>query len=175
MRTSDLRFLQLLPWLMLAAAITFTVGGRVAEGLRRRSTRCHLRARPADHGAEGAKAAASSPQPRAPAWILLFQFVIATYGGYFGGGMGIVMLAAFSVAGMTQIHEMNGVKALLAVLINGVGAGSGDGGRRHSRRLLGRIFCAPHRRPQRPRARYRCGVGDDGLFLLTMKGLGTGD
>jgi len=53
-------------------------------------------------------------------WILLFQFVVAIYGGYFGGGMGIMMLAAFSVAGMTDIHEMNGVKTLAAVAINGV-------------------------------------------------------
>jgi uncharacterized membrane protein YfcA len=53
-------------------------------------------------------------------WILLFQFVIAIYGGYFGGGMGIMMLAAFSIAGMDDIHEMNGLKTLLAVAINGV-------------------------------------------------------
>jgi uncharacterized membrane protein YfcA len=46
--------------------------------------------------------------------------VIATYGGYFAGGMGIMMLAAFSVAGMTDIHEMNGIKSLLSVAINGV-------------------------------------------------------
>jgi len=46
--------------------------------------------------------------------------VISIYGGYFGGGMGIMMLAAFSVAGMTDIHEMNGIKTLLAVAINGV-------------------------------------------------------
>jgi uncharacterized membrane protein YfcA len=53
-------------------------------------------------------------------WILLFQLAIAIYGGYFGGGMGIMMLAAFSIAGMADIHEMNGLKTLLAVAINGV-------------------------------------------------------
>jgi uncharacterized membrane protein YfcA len=112
-RTSDQRFLQLLPWLMLAAAVTFTLGGRVADRLLRRSA-----------SGPRAPSAPSSPSapgaPRVPAWILLFQFVIAIYGGYFGGGMGIMMLAAFSVAGMTDIHEMNGIKTLAAVAINGV-------------------------------------------------------
>jgi hypothetical protein len=102
-RTSDQRFLQLLPWLMLAAAAIFTIGGRVA-----------------DRWLTGGARAARAPSARAPIWILLFQFVVAIYGGYFGGGMGIMMLAAFSVAGMTDIHEMNGIKTLLAVAINGV-------------------------------------------------------
>jgi uncharacterized membrane protein YfcA len=48
------------------------------------------------------------------------QLIIATYGGYFGGGIGIMMLAAMAVAGMTNIHEMNGLKVVLAVAINGV-------------------------------------------------------
>ena len=107
-RTTDQRFLQLLPWLMLAAAVTFTIGGRVADRLQRR--------RAPVAPAPGIPA----PSTRTPLWILLFQFVIAIYGGYFGGGMGIMMLAAFSVAGMADIHEMNGIKTLLAVAINGV-------------------------------------------------------
>jgi hypothetical protein len=46
--------------------------------------------------------------------------VISTYGGYFGGGMGIMMLAALSIAGMSDMHEMNGLKTMLAIAINGV-------------------------------------------------------
>jgi hypothetical protein len=48
------------------------------------------------------------------------QLVISVYGGYFGGGMGIIMLAVFAVTGMTDMHAMNGMKSLLAVAINGV-------------------------------------------------------
>ena len=107
MRTSDVRFLRLLPWLMFAAALTFSLGDRVTG---------RFRARPAT--ASGASTARAVP--RTPFWILLFQLAVATYGGYFGGGMGIMMLAAFAVAGMADIHEMNGLKALLAVAINGV-------------------------------------------------------
>jgi uncharacterized membrane protein YfcA len=58
-------------------------------------------------------------------WIiggLIFQFFVAVYGGYFGAGMGILMLAAFGIMGYTDIHQMNGLKTLLAVFINGVAA-----------------------------------------------------
>jgi uncharacterized membrane protein YfcA len=51
-----------------------------------------------------------------------FQFLVAVYGGYFGAGIGILMLAALSILGLTDIHEMNGVKNTLALLINGVAA-----------------------------------------------------
>jgi uncharacterized protein len=96
-RTSDTSFMRLLPWLMLLAAVTFTVGDRVT------------RLRPG-----GAARHAVSPIG------VLLQIVIAIYGGYFGGGMGIMMLATMTIAGMTDIHEMNGLKAMLGVAINGV-------------------------------------------------------
>ena len=53
-----------------------------------------------------------------PAGGVWFQLAVSIYGGYFGGGMGIVMLAAFSLMGMTRIHAMNALKTLLAALIN---------------------------------------------------------
>jgi uncharacterized membrane protein YfcA len=53
---------------------------------------------------------------------LVFQFFVSVYGGYFGAGMGILMLAAFGILGYTDIHQMNGLKTLLAVFINGVAA-----------------------------------------------------
>ena len=53
---------------------------------------------------------------------LIFQFFVALYGGYLGAGMGILMLAAFGILGYTDIHQMNGLKTLLAVFINGVAA-----------------------------------------------------
>ena len=116
-RTSDQRFLRLLPWLMLAAATTFTIGGRVANRLRRRGLRDASFSQPL---VSSPQPLVPSPQPRISVWILLFQLAIATYGGYFAGGIGIMMLAAFSVSGMTEIHGMNGIKALLSVVINGV-------------------------------------------------------
>ncbi|MDB5214772.1 MAG: hypothetical protein JWO86_2699 [Myxococcaceae bacterium] len=91
--TSDLTFTRILPLLMLAASAVFTLGPRAAK-LRRGG---HL--------------------PLAAA--ALVQFLISTYGGYFGGGMGILMLATFTLMGMTHLHAMNGLKTLLGMLING--------------------------------------------------------
>jgi uncharacterized protein len=47
---------------------------------------------------------------------------VGVYGGYFGAGMGILMLAALSLMGHTDIHQMNGLKNLLATCINAVAA-----------------------------------------------------
>ena len=55
-------------------------------------------------------------------FVFLFQFAVAVYGGYFGAGMGILMLAALGLIGMTDLHQMNGLKNLLAICINIVAA-----------------------------------------------------
>lgn len=58
-------------------------------------------------------------------WVvgaMLFQLLVALYGGYFGAGIGILMLAALSVIGLTDIHQMNGLKSFFALCINGVAA-----------------------------------------------------
>jgi uncharacterized membrane protein YfcA len=92
--TSDSTFARLLPWLMLTAALIFTFGPRFT----RRSV-----------------AAA-----RGLVFGAVLQLVISMYGGYFGGGMGIMMLATFTLMGMTHMHEMNALKVVLALVINGV-------------------------------------------------------
>jgi hypothetical protein len=46
--------------------------------------------------------------------------VIAVYGGYFGAGIGILMLAALALAGMDDLHAMNGLKNGLATAINSI-------------------------------------------------------
>ena len=55
-------------------------------------------------------------------WTMLFQLGVGIYGGYFGAGIGIMMLAALSLMGHTDIHQMNGVKNLLSVFVTGVAA-----------------------------------------------------
>lgn len=52
------------------------------------------------------------------AWGVLFQLFVATYGGYFGAGIGILMLGSFSVMGLRDIHKMNAMKTPLAAIIN---------------------------------------------------------
>ena len=55
-------------------------------------------------------------------WAMLFQLAVSLYGGYFGAGIGILMLAALALMGHTDIHQMNGLKNVLATVINGVAA-----------------------------------------------------
>jgi uncharacterized membrane protein YfcA len=93
LKTSDQTFTRLLPLLMLAASVVFTLGPRLSR--RRKAGHLSL--------AAGA----------------FVQLLISTYGGYFGGGMGILMLATYTLMGMSNLHTMNGLKTLLGVLING--------------------------------------------------------
>ena len=57
-------------------------------------------------------------------WIgaAAFQFCVAVYGGYFGAGIGILMLAALGLLGLTDIHRMNGLKNFFAMCINLIAA-----------------------------------------------------
>jgi uncharacterized protein len=128
-RTTDAAFVRLLPWLLLLAAVTFSCGG----ALHRILARQHPTGEAAKHptalvteypigaatptGVATEHPTALSAQHLA---VLFVQFLISVYGGYFGGGMGFVMLAALTIAGMTDIHQMNAVKSVLAVAINGV-------------------------------------------------------
>jgi len=54
------------------------------------------------------------------ALIMFFQLLVGVYAGYFGGAMGIIMLAYLSLLGGMEIHQMNAIKNLLAALMNGV-------------------------------------------------------
>jgi uncharacterized protein len=63
------------------------------------------------------------PATTATLWTIAgFQFLVAVYGGYFGAGIGILMLAALSFMGLADIHQMNGLKSLFGTAINGVAA-----------------------------------------------------
>lgn len=55
-------------------------------------------------------------------YALIFQFFVAVYGGYFGAGIGILMLATLGMLGFHNVHEMNTVKTVLGGLINIVAA-----------------------------------------------------
>jgi hypothetical protein len=109
LRTPERTFLWILPWLLLFATLLFSFGPALTKRLRERR--------------EGARGMGGTRGERSRAsWLAVaaIQFAIAVYGGYFGGGIGIMMLAALSLSGMTNIHEMNAFKTLLGSVINGV-------------------------------------------------------
>ncbi|MFA7003984.1 MAG: sulfite exporter TauE/SafE family protein [Verrucomicrobiia bacterium] len=68
------------------------------------------------------KSETTSPHHRVVWAAVLFQFFVALYGGYFGAGIGILMLASLGFLGLSDIHEMNALKTILGSLINLVAA-----------------------------------------------------
>lgn len=52
-------------------------------------------------------------------WGFSFQLFVASYGGYFGAGIGILMLASLSLMGLRDIHRMNALKTVLGFIVNG--------------------------------------------------------
>ncbi len=107
--TSEQRFAQLVPWLVLAATTLFALQKPVVKWLVSRG-------RGRSPLLEGA------PLPPPSMGLLVGQFGVAIYGGYFGAGAGIVMLAALGFMGLTNIHQMNGLKNWGGVCFNGVAA-----------------------------------------------------
>ncbi len=100
-------FKTLIPYLLLVATLLFTFSGLIVSTLKK------LKASRRPPGS-------TEPEKTGLGGIGLIQFVTAVYGGYFGGGIGILMLATFALMGMQNIHAMNGLKTILASFINGV-------------------------------------------------------
>jgi uncharacterized protein len=102
LHTPEELFLRLIPFLFLAATLFFTFGKKISR-------------------LTGALTRGKAHPP----WLLvvgvaLVQFVFGIYGGFFGGGMGILMLALLALLPLGDIHAMNSVKTLLAAAVNGV-------------------------------------------------------
>ena len=106
MRTPADRFDRWVPFLVLGATLLFLLQGP----LRRRLW-------PAIE-----TAGEDRTLPRPPWWFLAAQFGVAVYGGYFGAGIGILMLATLGAMGLMNIHRMNGLKNWGALWINAVAA-----------------------------------------------------
>jgi hypothetical protein len=102
LKTPAQTFLRVIPWLMLGATLIFMFGQRLGRG----------RVSSIAHEVSNSAIVAAS----------IFELVLAVYGGYFGGGIGIVNLALLAAVGMTDIHAMNALKSVLGMAINGVAA-----------------------------------------------------
>jgi uncharacterized membrane protein YfcA len=120
-RTSDKAFSFLVPYLILAATCLFMAQEPISRWLRRRAER----ARTESGDAEDGSASEDEHLWRPWRWavVVFFQFLVAIYGGYFGAGIGILMLAALGFLGFTNIHRMNGLKNINGMCINAVAAG----------------------------------------------------
>ena len=91
--TAQRTFDVIIPWLLLAATIAFAIGPRITKTVKRKLW-------------------------IGPKTLLVAQFLLGVYGGYFGGAVGIIMLAVWSLAGLRDIHAMNAGRTLLGGIMN---------------------------------------------------------
>jgi uncharacterized membrane protein YfcA len=94
-------FEALVPWLILTAALLFLFQPTLAR-------------------LTGIGKPHASPSARTRAGVVFFQFLVALYGGYFGAGIGILMLGSLSFMGINDIHRLNALKMILNACINSV-------------------------------------------------------
>lgn len=97
----EMFFQAVVPWLILLATLLFLLQPYLAKTL-------------------GIGLPHARPHGVTLAGVLVFQFAVATYGGYFGAGIGILMLSSLALLGLPDIHQMNALKTLLASVINGI-------------------------------------------------------
>lgn len=100
--TPPVVFAGMVPFLVFFATLLFMLQERLQRRLRTRD-----------------------PHPATTKWIIgtsFYQFLVAVYGGYFGAGIGILMLAVLGFMGLTNIHQMNGLKNIFGSSINAVAA-----------------------------------------------------
>jgi uncharacterized protein len=111
LKTPQKTFVRLIPFLMLAATLLFALSPVINAKLKQHNVSKQL---------EATKVSAAKLSWLALTRLVLLQLLISIYGGYFGGGIGILMLATLGLMGMEDIHEMNAVKNTLATCINGI-------------------------------------------------------
>lgn len=96
-------FASLVPWLILTATLLFLLQPLIATWT-------------------GIGRPHAEPPAAAKVGVIAFQFAVAVYGGYFGAGIGILMLSALALMGLADMHRMNAAKTFLAACINAMSA-----------------------------------------------------
>lgn len=97
LRTGNHRFREMLPWLLLFAAVMFVLSFPLGKWLATRS---------------GGK--------RYNVWLIIGMAVVSVYVGYFGAGGGFLVMALLGICGVHDIHEMNALKVVTAAVSIGI-------------------------------------------------------
>lgn len=100
--TSNAAFSRLVPWLLLVATSLFAFSGQISRAVAAAKAKVGLGTRAA--GTPGGLGG------------LVFQTIVAIYGGFFGAGMGILTLAALAIQGVDDMQELNGLKNLTSAV-----------------------------------------------------------
>ncbi len=99
LRTGNRMFRELLPWLLLFAAVMFVLSFPLGDWLQ-----------------------SLSGGRRYSTWLVIGMVVVSVYVGYFGAGGGFLVMALFGICGVHDIHEMNALKVLTAAVSIGIPA-----------------------------------------------------
>ncbi len=105
--TSNAAFAMLIPWLLLLATVLFAFSAHLSAVVRKW--------KPAPEGADERHIGPGG---------YVFQLVVSVYGGFFGAGMGILMIAALAIQGFKDVHEINALKNWLSAVIYSVAVGT---------------------------------------------------
>jgi uncharacterized membrane protein YfcA len=95
LHTPQMTFMKMVPWLLLGGTLLFAFGTRITRWVNRRHP---------DHGPSGS----------------FLQLLVGVYIGYYGAGVGFIILPLLSVIGIENIHTLNGLRTLLATCGNAV-------------------------------------------------------
>lgn len=101
----DARFSALIPWLLAFATLLFAFSPQLSALLESRRSRRTLAGTPMDG------------MPKGSWWM---QLLVCIYGGFFGAGMGILMMASLAIAGHKDVQEINALKNLLSSIVYSV-------------------------------------------------------
>lgn len=101
--TSNAAFARLIPWLLLIATLLFAFSRSISSALK---------------GFRPAPTAGNTHRIGCGGYV--FQLAVSVYGGFFGAGMGILMIAALAIQGFEDMHEINALKNWLSAVIYSV-------------------------------------------------------
>jgi uncharacterized membrane protein YfcA len=117
--TSNSAFRLLIPVLLFVATLLLAGQDRIRKVL-------HIGEALSDPvPAAAGTAESTSPDathPSDPRWLVIPVFVVSVYGGYFGAGLGIMLLAVLGIVLHDSLARLNAVKQVLALVINGTAA-----------------------------------------------------
>lgn len=111
LHTPQITFMKMVPWLLLGGTVLFIFGPRISRWGNRAST---------NQGASNASPDHVRPSLMKLSIITFAQLLAAIYIGYYGAGVGFLMLPLLSMMGIENIHTINGLRVLLATIGNAV-------------------------------------------------------
>lgn len=114
--TGDAQFGRLIPWLLAFATLLFAFSPQLSQWVKRWRPAPPNNRKDQDEG----KPHDTAQHPRGSPWAWAAQLLVSVYGGFFGAGMGILMMASLAIGGLTNVQHINALKNLFSVAVYSV-------------------------------------------------------